>query len=154
MNIKIAMLLLCLAGCGGGAGDEGSNNHGYGFAYDVQGATGLKLRYTPILTSADPMSNPIFLENIFAQVETCTGMSAPAPFVILVPPGSMGIDPDTGLTILGKTDRDPNLILIGDPDLSIPRHEYIHYLLIVNTGDGDGKHKSKFFDLRSNGGCA
>jgi hypothetical protein len=155
MNIKIAMLLLCLAGCGSGGGGSkatavDTNNHGYGFAYDVQGAAGMKLRYTPILTAADPLSNPVFLENIYTQVEECTGVSAPDPFVILLPQGSL---PNGWF---GETLNTPSLVLIGSVPMSlnVPRHEFIHYLLFVETGDGDATHTSKFFLDRAAGGCA
>lgn len=53
--------------------------------------------------------------------------------------------PSTGLCF-GEFEP-PNTIRIGQGMLwgSLARHEFIHYLLEVNTGDTDGAHSSQFF---------
>lgn len=151
-----ALFLLILAGCGSGGGGDApppDNNHGYGFAYDVQGAAGLKLRYTPVLTATAPMADPSLLENIYSQVETCMGVQAPAPFVIIVSDGALGNRSD-GVPLTGLEIPNPSLILLyGNMNPSAARHEDIHYLLEASTGDNDAGHKSPFFRSRSAGGC-
>lgn len=150
MRILLLTFLLLLSACGS-VGDTSSANHGYGFEYDVQGTTGLKLRYTPTLTAADPLSNPIFVENIYAQVQACTGMSAPPPFVIMVAAGSL---PNNWI---GETQMDPSLVLIGSTTVEAPsvmRHELIHHLLGATTGNLDAGHTNNFFKPRADGGCA
>lgn len=159
VKIFLALSLALLAGCGSGGGGSTSEpvigNHGYGFEYDAQGAAGMRLRYQPVLTKADPLSDPVFFENIYAQVETCVGVTAPDPFVMFVPRGALG-STDAGLTIYGEYLTAPSLILLyGDLDkeLEIARHEFVHYLLDVSTGNADAAHASVFFKLRADGGC-
>jgi|tagenome__1003787_1003787.scaffolds.fasta_scaffold19394363_2 hypothetical protein len=146
---------VALAGCGSGEGDVTPvSNHGYGVTYDVQGPQGMRLRFAPVLTTADPLSNPIFLENIFGQVEVCMGVNAPEPFVIFVPDGSLGTTAD-GLKLYGEYITNPSLVLLyGTTSLDIPRHEFIHYLLDVSDGAGNLDHTSPFFKSRAEGGCA
>lgn len=119
-------LMLLLVSCGGG--DEGSNNHGYGFQYDVQGASGLKLRGE---------SDPSLYEKHFAEVEACTGLSATPPFVIVQKLESLD----------GQYLSGPSLVLIDPSIVLVDKHEFIHYLLDVNTGDLDPNHKSDFFRI-------
>ena len=149
MRILLLTFLLLLAACGS-AGDNTPANHGYGFEYDVQGATGFKLRYTPTLTAADPLSNPIFVENIYAQVQACTSMSAPPPFVIMVAAGSL---PNGWV---GETQMNPSLVLIvaSSEVPSVMRHELIHHLLGATMGNLDAGHTNDFFKPRADGGCA
>ena len=157
-HIMLAILLLIVYGCGSGGNADSpkAENHGYGFEYDAQGAIGLKLRYTPELTTADPLSNPIFFENIFTQVQACVGVTSPAPMVIFVHRGTLGTTPD-GLTVYGEYLTAPSLVLLYadlDKVLDIIRHEFIHYLLDVSTGNADAEHCSGVFKPRLYGGCA
>lgn len=136
---------MALAGCGSGGGDGGggavaqstdNNNHGYGFQYDVRGSTGLLLRYAPTLVADfPPFTEADYYESAFADTEHCTGLTAPAPFVIW--------DHLSGVGVLGLYYSRPSLVVIAAP-LSL-RHEFVHYLLDFNTGDADGGHRSRFF---------
>jgi hypothetical protein len=147
MWLRIAPLLLVLAGCGGGGADD--DNHGYGFEYDVQGVTGLRLRHSPAVTPggtvAAVISEPTLYETAFAEVQACTGLSAPAPFVILV--NELG--GNTGFYL-----SNPSLILvdvryIGPFDTRALKHEMVHYLLDHSTGHLDPNHDSPAFELCS-----
>lgn len=135
--MRYLFVILLLAGCG----KADSNNHGYGYEYDVQGATGLKLR-SSALDPADPdfqaLSTPPYYENAWSKTQECTALSATAPFVILVKVGALGSD-KAGLYL-----PDPSLILLDVHAYGV-RHEMVHYLLDVNTGDLDPDHKSHFF---------
>lgn len=141
MRFALALAFIFLfSGCGGGQ-DSGNNNHGYGDSFDAQGVSGLRLRFTPILTSDNPMARVSLYETEFAEVEQCAGLAAPAPFVIIVPVHSLP-DNKAGFYL-----KDPSLILIDGA--SIFKHEAIHYLLDKATGDSDHDHRSPLFDLCS-----
>lgn len=136
MKALIAIVILLLAGCG--SGDE--DNHGYGFQYDVQGAAGLKLRFSGAPPNFDFMKDPAYYEKAFAEVEACSKLQAPAPFIILVKnqvrEGSDGFYMSS-----------PSLILLTIPAYPpVMKHEFVHYLLDVNTGDLDPNHKSSLFN--------
>lgn len=125
------LILLLLAGCGGGPDD----NHGYGFAYDVQGASGLRLRFNP----AEPVDQrtPVeIFENTYMEVQKCAGLTAPAPMVIVVPEGTFGYSG-------GHYYSDPPLVVVTA--LFMFKHEVIHYLLDHNTGNLDPDHLSPLF---------
>lgn len=136
--MRVLFIVLLLAGCGGGDEPADNNNHGYGFQFDSIGASGMKLRGGP---------DPSLFEAQFAQVETCTGLSAPAPFIIIVQPGTLPIADTNGQYI-----SRPSLILLDISNMNgtvhaenSAKHEFVHYLLDVNTGDRDAGHKSHFF---------
>lgn len=137
--MRTLLVLLFLAGCGSG---EDSNNHGYGFQADLEGRSGLKLRYSAGVTEADPdfqaLSTPTYYETAWSETQACTGLSAPAPFVILVKNGDLGSD------IAGRYFSNPSLIVL-DAHAYAVRHEMVHYLLDVNTGNPDAGHQSHFF---------
>lgn len=155
MKLRIALLVALLSGCGVHEQDQ-TDNHGYGWQYDAQGASGWLLRYTPSVAAGDPLSDVQQYDTAFAAVETCTGIAAPAPpFVIVLPQGSLGTDSGGGV-VLGRYFRDPVLIVTAQTDQvvidpSIPlipfRHETIHYLLDYSTGDWDIDHHSPLFLL-------
>ena len=134
---RALLILLLLGGCGGGGeGPAQDTNHGYGFQYDVQGVTGLKLRYSGAPPNLAFMQDTTYYETAFSQVEACSGLQAPAPFIILL----KELDND------GYYWSKPSLILLKtSPYPSIIKHEMIHYLLDVNTGDLDPTHKSHLF---------
>lgn len=136
--MRALFLLLVLAGCGSGGQDQPAN-HGYGFAYDVQGASGLKLRTSPLAPNG--LADPAFYEASFAKTEACSGLSAPPPFIII-----SVLDNYNGLYY-----SNPSLIVIN-PNILVDTihdgtetHEMIHYLLDVNTGDPDQNHASPLF---------
>lgn len=131
--MRLIFLLVFLAGCGS-SGEENSNNHGYGFEFDLQGATGLKLRYTPVLQAGSQFAGAEFYESEFQRVEDCTGIQAPAPFVIVV----------GNLTTGGRYHSGPPLILLLDATWF--GHEAIHYLLDHSTGNPDTNHNSPLFN--------
>jgi hypothetical protein len=151
MKNTLCALLLLLTGCGSGSEPANHDNHGYGEAYDVAGATGLRLRYTPVLKSGEVFADPALFEDLYSQVEACTGISAPPPFIILVPHDSLNhYDP----SFIGVYLSRPSLILLYGDAYNVPRHEFIHYLLDMHTGNLDPTHKSPFFADVAAGGCA
>lgn len=81
-NLLIA-LSFALAACGGGS-MESPDNHGFGWEFDIRGASGLKLRYSPHLAPDSPFANPAYYEQLIAEVDACAGLSAPTTYVILV----------------------------------------------------------------------
>lgn len=131
--MRVLFIVLLLAGCGSG-GSSDDNNHGYGFQSDLQGASGLKLRYSSALVATDPdfqaLSTLPYYEDAWTKTQACTGMTAPAPFVILVTNGDLGDD------IGGRYFSNPSLIVLDAHAFAV-RHEMVHYLLDVNTGDPD-----------------
>lgn len=123
----LGVALLLLAGCGGSESD----NHGYGFAFDVQGATGLKLRFNH--SEPPDQRTPVWIfESRYMDVQKCTGLTAPPPMVIDSANGDPGI-----------YYSDPPLIVVTK--LYAFNHEVIHYLLDYTTGDPDSNHKSMLF---------
>lgn len=133
MKAMLAVLLISfLAGCGSG-GEEGNNNHGYGFQYDSIGASGMKLRGGP---------DPSYLESLFAETETCTGLNAPAPFVIIVAPGSLN---EANENINGEYWDSPPLVLLDFSQGLAAKHEFVHYLMDVVQHVQDSNHTSPLF---------
>jgi hypothetical protein len=134
----LALLLPAVcAGCGV-AGD--SDNHGFGFRVDEVGESGLWFQYRP--GKYDPALGYMpYLEETFASVQECTGLSAHPPFVVVVTHSEMP-------TSSGYTYYDPPLVTIRT-NLLVLRHEYVHYLL-SQTGFDDGansNHQSPLFAL-------
>ena len=130
----ILLALLFLAGCGGSDYEPATDNHGHGYQFDAQGASGLKLRYTPVFDASHPFSDVAFYERVFEDMQRCAGLSAPAPFVIVI----------AQRTPAGIYYSDPPLVTIDENVLSL-RHEIIHYLLDYATGDIDAAHGSPLF---------
>ena len=133
---KWIILLICLAvaSCGGDGSSDDPNNHGFGWSFDVQGATGLKVRYDPEELKQGVPQTPVHIfENQYNEVQKCAALYAPPPFVIFVPDESL---PDNA----GFYYSDPPLITIKG--LFIFKHEVVHYLLDYNTGDLDPSHAS------------
>jgi hypothetical protein len=145
MRLVIVLLSLLVAGCGSG-GEDAADNHGYGYEFDVQGTTGLQLRYSPVLSASDRFSDVSLYERAFAEVEQCMNVSAPPPFVIVVPIGHFGPRHPNGYMQLGSYYSGPSLILV-DPGLRVFRHEVVHYLLDFSTGNLDPAHDSAFFSI-------
>ena len=124
----LIFVLSCVS-CGSG-GDGDSNNHGYGWEYDVQGASGLKVRYHPGATQ----TTVHMLETAYNEVQQCTGLTAPPPFVIFT---------DSLPDVRGLYYWSPSLIAIET--WFIFKHEAVHYLLDHNTGNPDPAHNSELF---------
>ena len=144
-------LVLALAGCG--VPDDG-NNHGYGYHYDVLGESGLRLRYTPALQPSSPvyeyLSSVEFHEATFQRMQDCMGLTAPAPFTIIVEPGSLGSL--NGIPLAGYYFTNPSLIVLAANEVGALRHEDTHYLLHHGTGDLDPEHLTAAF--KAPDGCA
>lgn len=133
--------LALLASCGQ---DPAANNHGYGWAYNAIGTTGLRVQYR--LTSApndfpSPNESVIWFESHYAHVSACMGMVADPPMVVLTEPGTI-LDAN-GTKLGGMYNYDPPLIVVQpawrfdglppDPEWLLPsmnfRHEVCHHLL-------------------------
>jgi len=138
MRLIALLTILLLIGCGGSEYED-TNNHGYGYEHDVAGSTGLRLRYTPTLKAGDYYADIDFYETEFERVQDCTGLSAPAPFVIVVKPEQLPAH-------FGYYYSAPSLIVIHDNIAIVAfRHEAIHYLLDSSTGNLDPEHLSPLF---------
>lgn len=133
--MRLFLVLIFLYGCGGGDAPP-SDNHGYGWHYDATGKQGLKLRKAGA-TDNEATS----LEALAQIIENCAGIDTPPPpFVIAVPPGSLGPN------IFGRYFRDPPLVVLDEIkfDIAYP-HEALHYILDAGTGDPDVDHTSSAF---------
>lgn len=129
----IMLIGLAVAACGG-MSSEDANNHGFGWQFDVQGPTGLKVRYDPAELKQGFPQTPIHIfENQYNGMQKCAGLYAPPPFVIFVTEESL---PNNG----GWYYSSPPLITIKG--LFVFNHEVLHYLLDMNTGDLDPNHLS------------
>ena len=143
----LALLLVgALGGCGGGAEQEPLPCHGYGCEFDVQGAAGMRLRYAPAVEPSDPRANVAFLEQLYQMVESCAGIQAPAPLVVIEKEGTL-VSPLDGLQHHGLYYFDPDLVLIDDSAWSYwsLKHETVHYLLHHALGNSDPNHTSSLF---------
>jgi len=139
VGLFLGAALILLVGCGGSS-DE-TNNHGYGYGYDVESANGLRLRYTPTLETSHYYADIAFYDSEFERVQACTGITAPAPFVIVVKPDQL-----PGYS--GYYRSNPPLIIVVDfVVLAVFHHEAIHYLLDYSTGNLDKDHASPLFRL-------
>ena len=142
--------------------DPAADNHGYGWDYDAVGETGLRLRYDDGAGEAlrpprTPPDTIAWFERVYAETAACVDVSAPAPFVILVPPGM--VDPgQDGQSLGGRYYYNPPLIVVAPvptivggyalPDATF-RHEAVHYLLDqagVPFATNDA-HDSPLFDI-------
>ncbi|MHB8482840.1 MAG: hypothetical protein ACYDBV_08955 [Nitrospiria bacterium] len=89
-------------------------------------------------------SNTIsFMQTQFDETKTCTGLSKGSfsdLSIIMMPPSFPCPYYTTGCS--GEFDT-PNFIKVGM--FNSWRHEVVHYLLYVNTGDPDSQHTSPFF---------
>ncbi len=123
----LAVFGLAVAGCGTDLEESGSDNHGFGWAFEAQTANGLTLRNEPEVV--EPVRFDV-LADIYEQTQACTGISAPGPFVIVVaePVDEFG---QPGGQSLGLTFYGPPLILLaqGATWTGIAQHEFVHHLL-------------------------
>lgn len=143
---RISLLCLLLIACGVDK-EVDNNNYGYGYNYDVQGASGLRLRYqqgvpsdTSMLT-APTESMLWFFETAYIETEQCAGLAASGPLVIVGP---------VGTTLTGGFTKPNGTILLDDLNIlgqinPRMRHESVHYLLLRMTGNIDAAHNSPLF---------
>ena len=135
-----AFVALCLAlsGCGDGdkAYEPADDNHGFGYHFDAQGPRGLKLRYAPRFAAGDRLANPATYEQAFDELQRCSGLSGSMPpFVIIHPSGTLPPQPGQP-DVNGLYYSRPPLIRLDEPTAF--RHEALHYLVELHTGDPDG----------------
>lgn len=130
----ILATLAALAGCG-----SGDKNNGYGYYYDAEGASGLRVRWasekTPSLAD---------IEQLYQETMECTGLHATGPLVIITPEEE-----------IGRTFLYSGTILIPASIQTWPistgfwtyKHEFIHYLLHQNGFDvtANADHLSPLF---------
>lgn len=137
--------LLIVCGCGS---EAGQTNHGYGYDYDVSGVTGLRARYPTDQPQLPAVSN---IEQLYQQVEACTGITASGPLIIFTHPipTSLNYAPaatylDTG-TILVDTWISTDLTLTQV--FQVYKHEFVHYLLHQSgfPDELNSSHQSQFF---------
>lgn len=149
-----------LVGCGQQEVYEQHNdNYGYGYHYDVVGASGLRLRYDPGLpdilkaelkTPAEAL--PLF-EQAWKEAGDCTGISSPAPLSIVVPLQTL-------FPKKGRAYYDSNTTLAeefnGIDGVSgivwfswNQKHEYVHLKLAASgfPDELNSSHDSPLFDL-------
>lgn len=138
----LAVLLLC--SCGGGS-DEPAENHGYGWGYDVQTVGGTRVRFVVPITVADPLSALSheeigrMIDQEFQAAVACTGLPAAVPpYVVIVAQSAIGGEGQGGYYYSA-----PPLIAVAF--ILMLRHEAIHYLLDLSTGDLDAAHNSPLF---------
>lgn len=137
-----AVFLLLLAACGS-SGEGGHNNHGYGYSYDAITESGLRVRYPPAPTTYTPdYFPPSFFETVYREVMECAGLNYPGPLVVMVAPPLYF----EGDSVSGITYHDTGTIVITRT--SIMRHEFVHYLLLMNgfPNDRNKNHDSPLFD--------
>jgi hypothetical protein len=135
MRAIAGLLALVLLGCANPAAD----NHGYGWHYDFETASGVRVRYDPGTLAGS--ATPSYFETAYRETAACLHVSPvpPGPLIVIVPPMALPLDHG------GQTFLDTGLILISDPWLqyelsllAVPgrtvqsrlRHEIVHYLLI------------------------
>lgn len=150
----IAFLFFC--GCGSQQqAPAPDDNHGYGYRFDAITPSGLRIRYdTTLLYLAflgDAPDAAASMDRAYSETEQCTGLTGPAPLVIIVP--LRGFLFTYGTHTRGYTFLDTNTVLIPDlafsPDeLSwILRHEFTHIVLNENgyPADRNAAHDSPLF---------
>lgn len=128
-SLAVAVVVaLALAACG--RAEPADDNYGYGWSYDEIAASGLRLRYDAAVPSGDRAPLAIF-EQALAETETCAGLAAAGPLVVVMPRGSLdggGVTPPPGAHVGGLYYFDTDLVVVSD-SLYALRHEFVHYLL-------------------------
>lgn len=144
--IRTILLVVLLVGCGGS--DSGaSNNHGLGFEYDVQGASGIRVRF---VDGSPPIG---FYNDIYDRVQQCVNHSAPGPLIVFVDEVDShvtdGHDPFAGIyldngTILIETKAIQNIEALK----WAVAHESVHWVTHWNqllTIQQQSEHASSLF---------
>lgn len=128
MRTTIAALAVALAGCGQGQVETipaaPAGNHGYGYAYDGIGRSGLRIRYAS--TTDRSLFTLDLVERDFLHVSECMAINAPGPLVVFVDQPINGWDGyaffDTGLIVIYR--------------YPVFGHELVHYLLAASRYNG------------------
>lgn len=132
-------LCLVLTACGGDGEkpyEPADDNHGFGYEFNAQGPRGLKLRFSPRYAAGERLANPATYEQAFDELQQCSGLSGPMPpFVIIHPSGTLPPLPGEP-EVNGLYYSNPPLIRLDEPEAF--RHEALHYLVELHTGDPDG----------------
>lgn len=141
-----------------------NDNHGYGWRYDWQGASGLRVRFedSADLTSLSTIkvglddTRPFgAIEQTYLDTLSCSGHSAPvAPLVIITGAaldpsehdGQGRYYPDTGLIVVRSVQEYPR----GWP-LEVFKHQVVHFVLHQRDASTDQNvnHGSALFSLCS-----
>lgn len=142
--MRAVLLSLLLVGCGMDS-PEWDDNHGYGWTFDVQCESGIKLRYTPTLYPGgfayEQLSNCHFYDTTLQRMSDCTGIPLPQrrPFIVVLRRDQMPLDQVSGETRGGYHYYSPSLILVDETATHL-RHENLHFLKFQATGNGDPDH--------------
>jgi hypothetical protein len=142
MRAAFPMILIAvLAGCGS---ETGQDNHGYGYQYDQDGATGLRVRWAG--TQVPSLTN---IEQLYQETMACTGITATGPLVIITEP-----IPSSSGDVYGSVFLDTGTVFISswlDTDIEASfwayKHEFVHYLLHQSGFDvtANAAHQSPLF---------
>lgn len=126
LALGLGAIYLAVAGCGAESGSLW-DNHGFGWHFEVQAENGLTLRHEPDVVEPVRFAT---LRDIYDQVQACTGIDAPGPFVIVVAE-RMDKYGQAGTAFAGLTLYNPSLILVtqGSTWIFVAQHEFVHYLL-------------------------
>lgn len=139
--IGLGAMVAAVVSCGGGDVDEAADNHGWGWHYDAQGETGIRLR------NAQPERYSMAqYESDWVQVQSCMGIAVDeAPLVIQRQ--SLPLGDDFGPLDYGGTYLDTGLILhyaaegMDTMDSKHARHEFVHYIR-MRQGAADAEHRT------------
>ena len=152
-TLAICIGALFLNACGGHLPNDNCNVAINTYA-DTVGTSGLTLK--PSQHMFIPFSQ---MEQIYREVEICTGISAPGPTVEYRSFSFYNIGGVWAVTTLGQalkdyilvnTDTDQFLQRSCKSDASALRHEFVHYLLdqagkeYISTGDNQSHNSPKF----------
>jgi hypothetical protein len=152
-NFLALLLLAALAGCGAQTIDD---NHGYGYAFDEQAASGLRVRYA----NANP-PRIATLDSLYVGVAICMGVEVlPTGPLVILKDGLIASAGHDAMTLLdtGTILQDSQITTFDWSDAAIEfvvqarastlNHEMVHFLL-KETGfpdDRNSAHDSPFFD--------
>ncbi len=156
--LAASALAMLLTGC---SGVESTDNHGYGYAYDLSSPDGTRLRNLPGSLELSQADFEDLIAEPYRATEKCAQIVTGGPLVVAV------IMDETGYATIGRgnTFLDTGLIratpqsildsryYAGNPDTgrlagtSTLRHEFIHYLLAVSgfPEDLNASHQSPLF---------
>lgn len=148
MKWIVTLAAILLLGCGQATVSE--DNYGYGWHYDVQSGSGLRVRYNGV----NPQIDIIYIESLYVDVVNCVGTPAHGnPLLVFVDSSELG---NNGNYSPGLIYRDTGLILI-DKDTatdywnwfrSTAGHEFTHWLLNGVISDEEHRlHTSPIFSL-------
>lgn len=144
---KWILPLLLLVGCGEGYID---NNYGYGYHYDEADIeTGLRVRYHPTARFQLSLAE---LTLLYKDIQSCAGLSAPAPLVIFTDTSITAPGPNGDITRQAFYFYSGTVIYNADLFLYMSmahmRHESLHHLLAMNgeSDEDNYNHRSSLFE--------